>query len=140
MTALPLTDPERAGLYALPADRQAAIATAARDAGFRILHASLDASADADQALTTLGTQLEFPDWYGANFDALYDCLTDPDWNPAAGHLLLLSGLGRWQQAHPEAGATLIEVLLAACDERRAAGHPFWLLVDQPGAGIPPLA
>jgi hypothetical protein len=25
-----------------------------------------------------------FSDWYGANFDALFDCLTDPDWQPEA--------------------------------------------------------
>lgn len=25
----------------------------------------------------TLAEELSFPDWYGANLDALYDCLTD---------------------------------------------------------------
>jgi hypothetical protein len=28
--------------------------------------------------LSQLGNALNFPIWYGANFDALYDCLCDP--------------------------------------------------------------
>ena len=35
--------------------------------------------------LKQLGEALNFPDWYGANFDALHDCLTDPDCLPG-GH------------------------------------------------------
>lgn len=42
---------------------------------------SLDGNvlADASFVHDYLKQQLEFPDYYGKNFDALYDCLTDLD-------------------------------------------------------------
>jgi ribonuclease inhibitor len=32
---------------------------------------------DKNKLHETLSTSLDFPTWYGANLDALYDCLTD---------------------------------------------------------------
>jgi RNAse (barnase) inhibitor barstar len=32
----------------------------------------------------------KFPDYFGNNWDALYDCLTDMSWLPAKGYVLLL--------------------------------------------------
>jgi ribonuclease inhibitor len=32
---------------------------------------------DKKQLHSILTTSLDFPDWYGENLDALYDCLTD---------------------------------------------------------------
>ena len=32
---------------------------------------------DKDMLHDTLAAALDFPDWYGRNLDALYDCLTD---------------------------------------------------------------
>ena len=95
---------------------------------------------DRLNARLRLGEQLAFPDWYGSNFDALYDCLTDPEILPAGGQLILLRGLAPLQQLAPDACATLIDVMSDACGERRASGLPLWLLIDQPLAGVPPLA
>jgi hypothetical protein len=52
---------------------------------FQFLHADLSLSRPAHgrSVLRQLGKSLHFPDWYGANFDALFDCLCDPDWQPA---------------------------------------------------------
>ena len=41
---------------------------------------------DAKVFHTTLAQALDFPDWYGHNLDALYDCLTEL---PEAVHLIL---------------------------------------------------
>jgi len=38
---------------------------------------------DREQLFEAFAAQLDFPDYFGRNWDALYDCLTDLDWLPA---------------------------------------------------------
>ena len=45
---------------------------------------------DKQALYAALADALELPDWFGANFDALYDVLTDPDFALAVS--LTLSG------------------------------------------------
>ncbi|MFB9503262.1 barstar family protein [Saccharothrix mutabilis subsp. capreolus] len=43
-------------------------------------------------ALAAIGEAMEFPDHYGQNLDALYDCLTDLSWLPEGEHVLVWTG------------------------------------------------
>lgn len=133
-----LLDSHRAGLFHLPPARRDAFAAAAARAGLEVLSADLRRQAGRDAVLEELGQALHFPAWYGANFDALYDCLTEPDWQPAPGHVLLLSGLGSLRGADPESFGTLLEVLASAAVTRREAGQPFWIMLDTGAPDIPP--
>lgn len=92
------------------------------------LSAQLDLSETADTgiALAELGQVLAFPDWYGANFDALYDCLTDPEWLTQPGCLIYLSGL----ETLGEDVDILIAVLQAAADDLRERGQALWCLLE----------
>lgn len=45
-----------------------------------------------------LAEALSFPDWYGKNLDALYDCLTDLD-EPVHLHLIGWEQLPAWKAA-----------------------------------------
>jgi RNAse (barnase) inhibitor barstar len=125
------------GVFHLPPSRQPAIGKAAQRAGFCVLTADLGSQASAHDVLLQLGLALHFPPWYGANFDALFDCLTDPDWQPAEGHLLLINGLAHFHSSAPTDCATLIEVLQAAAETRRAMHKPFWALLDTRLNAIP---
>ena len=58
---------------------------------------------------------LEFPQWFGGNWDALEDCLTDLSWSKAAGHVLLFEGAGglaarraRHPGRHPRLGGRFV--------------------------------
>ncbi len=134
-----LADSGRAGLHYLPADRRTAIEQGAGRAGFRLLTADLSACRSKTRALAALGRACAFPDWHGGNLDALFDGLCDPDWLPAPGHVVLIAGLDSLRRAAPDSLAALLEVFAAACDERRAAGQPLWILIDIPAAGIAPV-
>lgn len=44
-----------------------------------------------DQILYDIGVAFKFPDYYGNNWDAFWDCITDLDWISAEYYLLLIN-------------------------------------------------
>jgi len=84
--------------------------------------------------LRHLGEALNFPDWYGTNFDALFDCLSEAD-GPSP---ILLSGLAGFAARQPQDFAILVEVLHAACAARAEAEAPLTILIDTPAANVAP--
>ena len=130
---------EESGVYYLLPAHQGSAVDAAQKKGLLVLTVEIAARANKDQALEQLGAALHFPTWYGANFDALFDCLTDPDWQPARGHVIMIKGMIELRATNPDDFATLIEVFEAATEARREAASPFWVLIDTPARGIPVL-
>ncbi|MCG2578443.1 barstar family protein [Dechloromonas sp. XY25] len=127
---------DTSGVYSVAPERRAVAETAAAKEHLHLLKASIPSQANKEQALVQLGADLDFPSWYGANFDALFDCLTDPDWCPAKGHVILITGMGELRTSDQEAFTTLIDVFQAAAESRQEAGSPFWILLDSPARGI----
>jgi len=121
----------------LPVDRPE-IEKIARRHGSRLLPVDLSHAGSREQVLHTLGQALAFPAWYGANFDALHDCLADDEWRGKQGSIVLISGLTTLHRANPDAYTTLLEVLSSAAHTADAK-HPLWLLLDAPAPGISPL-
>lgn len=131
-----LKNADASGVYFLPAPRRPAIESVCSRLHFKTLTADIAEFSSAEKVLYQLGSALNFPIWYGANFDALFDCLTDPDWEPAKGHVLLISGISRLRTADPDDFATLIDVFHAAAEARREMQSPFWILIDAPARGV----
>lgn len=139
MTDTLLKNTEASGVFHLSPARHDAIEAASQRVHFRFLKVDIVGPSSAPDVLRQIGSALNFPNWYGANFDALYDCLADPDWQPAKGHILLINGLTRLRRLAPEDFATLIDVFQAVVDARRKLDTPFWILIDAPARGIPTL-
>jgi len=134
-----LRNAEKSGVYHLAQAHHNSVRNAAQKEGLLLLPAEIPACANKNQALRQLGAALHFPTWYGANFDALFDCLTDPDWQPGRGHVIMIKGMIDLRATNPDDFATLIEVFQAATEARREAASPFWVLIDTPARGIPAL-
>lgn len=132
-----LQDYRRAGVYHLPAHRRAALSREASQCHFRALTADVAKATSLPQVLLILGQDLTFPAWYGNNLDALYDCLTDPDWQPGHGYLIHIAGLDSLHRNAPEDLGRLLEVFAAAVDTRRDSSVPFWIALDHPAPDIP---
>lgn len=73
----------------------------------------LDSSSHADKASTldAIAAELSFPDWFGRNLDALYDCLTDLSWLPAGEHVLIWVASEVLKQSDPKAHLAIHAVL-----------------------------
>lgn len=116
-----------AGVYHLPSSDSKALKQATLALGYGWLQADLSEKRSIAAVLEKLGKALKLPDWYGANFDALSDCLTDLSWNTAPGYVLLLSGADQLHTRDQAAFATLNEVFTGVIENWREAKVPFWV-------------
>jgi RNAse (barnase) inhibitor barstar len=131
----PLAQRELAGPYLLPARRQPEIEAAAAALALPVCRLSPQ-GADRAAWLQSLGQQLQFPAWFGGNFDALYDSLNDPELLPAPALVLWFDSL---QGLDEDSQDTLIAVLQAVADDWRAQGRALWALFAVPGLLLDPL-
>lgn len=131
-----LADFRQAGIYRLADGDRGALLTAAEQAGLACYEADLGDTTEIRPLLARLGRQLGFPEWYGNNFDALKDCLSDLSWRGEAGYLLLLAGDGALPVANASAFQTLNEVFALVIDEWRAQGVAMWVVYDLRGDGL----
>jgi len=75
----------------------------------------------------------QFPDYFGENWDALDDCMTDLDWLPAAGYVLFVSNAVEVLSEEPEKQfETFVSVLSGTCEQwaRAKRPKPFHVLLQ----------
>lgn len=80
------------------------------------------------QFLGLLGRALSFPSWYGRNWDALEDCLTDLSWIAEAGLVIEIEGYSTYAQADPDGFAILLDIFKTSAEYWRSEGRPFWVI------------
>ena len=96
----------------------------AESAQHRFVHVVLTGIRERRPLLVAIGRALEFPSWFGANLDALYDSLTDlPERAPAPGYVIVLDGLSHGPQA--DDNAALLDVFRDAADFWAERKIPF---------------
>ncbi len=129
-------DAQRAGVHHLPHGDIADLLAGATGAGCLVLRVDLAAARNKDEALTTIGAALRFPEWFGHNWDALADCLADMGWLPAEGYVVILDHCDRLHGLAEDDFVTLMQVFQDAAGTWREDGVPFWCLVDMQADGI----
>lgn len=135
-----LADPGYAGIYHLPHGDRKALQRATKALAFGWLEADLGEEREIAYVLERIGSQLKLPDWYGANYDALSDCLSDLSWQGAwqdsRGYVMLLKGADELHAHDHPAFETLNEVLSGVIDTWRQEGIPFWVFYDLRADGL----
>jgi RNAse (barnase) inhibitor barstar len=125
-----LRDAAAAGVVGVAPEDAEQVLEAAAAAGLcsvRIDLAGCDGKADL---LARIADALEFPWWFGQNWDALADCLGDLEWLPAEGYVLLLDGADDLRRAAAHDYATVAEVFADASRGWREHGTPFWVFIS----------
>ena len=77
--------------------------------------------------LKNIAAALNFPHWFGGNWDALEDCLGDLSWSKAAGHVLLFEQA----KAGDDLGV-LTDVLRSSAEFWAGRGRPFFAVFIDP--------
>lgn len=94
----------------------------AEAAQHRFVHITLTGIRERRLLLVAIGRALEFPAWFGANLDALYDSLTDmPERVPVPGYVIVLDGLT--QGPDTDDNAAVLDVFRDAAEEFAGRGH-----------------
>lgn len=125
-----LRDAEAGGLVRIGLDEVAAVLAAGAEAGLCCARIELAGCRSKAEFLARVADALEFPWWFGQNWDALADCLGDLEWLPAEGYLLLLDDAADLQRAAPADYGVAVEVFAEAAREWRERGTPFWVFIS----------
>ncbi len=104
-----LTDASKSGVYRT--SRTDEIAQATQGSALHFARVDLAGASDKAALLSRVAQALAFPPWFGGNWDALEDCLSDLSWLAADGYVLLIDGAA--QLPLVERG-TLIDILASA--------------------------
>jgi RNAse (barnase) inhibitor barstar len=131
MKPLNLDEPNRAGILSLKTPEAITRLTQARENS--ALHYFVVDIADVQnkaQLLIRLAETLEFPDYFGHNWDALYDVLCDEAWFGDTGVVLHLKHTTSFEKLAADDWLTLRETFKEAIDYWRSSELPFWVFVD----------
>lgn len=118
-----LRDPVRSGVYRVT--RSDAVDEVSRGASFDTAEIDLKSG----DALSVIAKALRFPDWFGKNWDALEDCLSDLSWRKGDGHVLVLRN---WQKMASDDLGVLIDVLRSSAEFWSGRGRPFFAVLVDP--------
>lgn len=129
-----LSDATRSGVYRTT--RTDEIRAVARGSGLKVAGIELAGAADKDALLARFAQALAFPAWFGGNWDALEDCLSDLSWLPAKGYVLLIEGAAGLR---PEEHGTLVDILAAAAAAWKERKRPFLAVFVDGAAALPEL-
>jgi hypothetical protein len=122
-----LQDASRSGVY--QAARADEIVDAVRGSGLSLVRIAFS---EKSVLLKNIAAALEFPDWFGGNWDALEDCLSDLSWRKAGGHVLL------FEQAKPgDDLGVLIDILQSTAEFWVGRGMPFFAVFIDPAHALP---
>ena len=129
----PQTKPQNTGIFLLARQDLPALRQAADELKQAFFSVDLGNARNVPGFIKALQRDLDFPDWFGGNLDALHDCLTDFSWRPAPGYVVVLSA-SEALRANPTSFAMFNEVLASVIEAWQARNIPFrvFYLQDDP--------
>ena len=83
---------------------------------------------DKEQLLAAIARELEFPTYFGMNWDALDECLADMSWRPSGGYVLVLRCAEQLWRRNSRLVGSLVESWLFAAESWAKRGVPFHLV------------
>lgn len=124
-----LSDPARSGVYRVTHDEDV------RDALDGAQHdvAAVALAPGKTAILRAIARALAFPGWFGENWDALEDCLSDLSWREGSAHVILFSGAA---SVEAEQRGVLLEILTGCANGWRERGRPFFAIFVDPDVSL----
>jgi len=124
------------GVYHLPSAGREAMEKVARQSELVFRLVNLHDGEEIDEVFEAIAEGMGFPEYFGHNFDALYDCLTDLSWQETSSTVIVLTGCDGFHAAAPEAWNMLISVFVSAAEFWRDEEVPFWVFIDMRADGL----
>lgn len=107
-----LESAEGSGVYLLAEDISAKdVEKLAQENGFMFFLLTGTQIRDKGDFLSRAAAALKFPDYFGNNWDAFEDCLTDMSWHESPGFVLLFEDFQGFAENSPDDFQTALEIL-----------------------------
>lgn len=129
-----LQDATRSGVYRVP--QAEAVLDATRGSRLRVVRVTLAPGAGKAEMLAAIARALDFPQWFGGNWDALEDCLSDLSWSDADGYVVLVEGAAG---ARAEDLRVLEDVFASVASWWAGRERPFFAVFVGGAKRLPPL-
>ena len=120
-----LQDPSRSGVYRV--SRDAEVLDAAHSGGLSVRTLSLRGVRTKDELLERIASELQFPDWFGNNWDALEDCFTE-----ARGYFQFRD----YESIGADDLGVLVDVLASSAEYWAERGEPFFAIFVDPAGKL----
>lgn len=124
--AVRLKDVKEAGLYMVTCELDD-VRAAASEAGLVLFDVDLTGVHSKSEFLAVIAQKIEAPEWFGKNWDALADALSDLSWKNAPGYVLLLVHCNENFNLLGNDHDVAKEILETTVDFWKSQGKPFWI-------------
>ncbi len=119
------------GVYWLKAHASVAeLAKLARTKSLAFYHLEGKKIEKKDQFLNHAAVAMKFPDHFGKNWDAFYDCLTDMEWVDSNGYAIYFDHTDSFAEHHESQLETVIELFQDAVDFWKGEGKSMLVLLS----------
>jgi Barstar (barnase inhibitor) len=120
-----LRDAGRSGVYRVAQADEVLDAT--RGSELDVVHVDLTGASDKAQLLAQFASALAFPSWFGHNWDALEDCLSDLSWRDGQGHVFIIEGFEGMHARRRDDFGVLLDILASSAQYWQQRGRPFFV-------------
>ena len=104
----------------------------------RVVPVRLVAARDKNAVLNAIARALQFPDYFGHNWDAFYDCLLDLNLGDGAGTLLVLREASGFARAEPEEFAAAVGTMADAADYWKGEKKTLLVVIELEAPALAP--
>jgi hypothetical protein len=115
-------------LHFVESGDEATLVTNAGEGEFAVFEVSGACVESKGDLLSALARAMEFPSYFGMNWDALDECLRDLSWRPAKGYILLLRDAEQLWRRNGRLMGSLVGSWLFAAELWAKAGVSFHLV------------
>ncbi len=105
------------------------IERAAVSAGLAFFKVDLSQAATKEDFLRAVSEALSFPAYFGMNWDALEECLTDFEWHAGKGYVIVLQAADTFSRTAPDEFKTASSILKSAAKFWKTREKPFYVIL-----------
>lgn len=120
----------RSGVYTVTSPKDLPdIKQSARVYGLAFIYIDLSGIVTKDAFLQVVSRALQFPDYFGMNWDAFEDCITDLSWFSSRGYVFVIANIEEFAQKVPRELQKARNIFRSAAEFWEKQEIPFFVLL-----------
>jgi hypothetical protein len=125
-----LKDYSGSGIYSISRDGDLIeIEREAASNSLAFFKVDLSGASTKEDFLRNISEALEFPSYFGMNWDAFEECINDMEWHPAPGYAIVLNAAGAFSRKSPEDFKMAKTILKSAVKRWKMQKKPFFIFL-----------